>query len=189
MAIVSLKQPFAGFSGTIGEITYFMRNGKLIARQKPKRLPKRTKGQKAQQSRLSDAAIYWRGVKADPAKLAYYAALPHPPGLGPYHLAVRDFMHPPVIEDIDVSQYSGQAGETIAVRATDDSAIDEVAVQLLSMDNAVLEEGLAQREDKSTTWNYTSKKKVTAGQTVSVRVTAKDRPGNTTTKTTLAYVR
>ena len=189
MAIVTLNKTFATFSGSVGDLSYFMRNGKLIARRKPQKTAKRTRGQKAQQRRISEAAAYWRSVKADPAKLAAYTGLPQVPGLGPYHFAIRDFMNPPVVEEIDVSRYSGQTGERIGIKATDDTEVVEVAVQILDMAEAVLEEGAAHRDEANTTWSYVSVKSVSTGQTVSVRVTAKDRPGNSASKSILAYVR
>jgi hypothetical protein len=190
MAKAKFNQPVASFSGAVGGFVYVPQpNGSVVVRRMPETTGDRTAGQQKQQDKMSQAASYWRRVKADPAKLAVYRALPRVPGLGLRHLAVRDWFHPPVIGEIDISSYSGKSREPIRVAATDDSAVAEVKVQVLDTNDTVLEEGLARQDSGNGAWVYVSTTQLESGQTVSIRVTAKDHPDHSTTKSCLAYAR
>src|SRR5690349_21715727 len=141
------KAVFSGpviFSGKVANFVYAVQpDGSVNVRRMPETTGKRSPAQLRQQARISLAAAYWRKVKVDPDKMAVYRALPRVSGLGPYHFAGRDFAHPPVIGEIDVSAYFGRLGEAIRIQATDDTAVAEVTVQILDMTEAVLEEGPA----------------------------------------------
>jgi len=158
-------------------------------RRMPQTTGERSPKQLKQQARISLAAAYWRNVKADSARMAIYRALPRVPGLGPYHFASRDFAHPPVIGEIDLSAYFGRMGESIRIQATDDTAVAEVTVQILDMKEALLEEGPAQRDGTSDWWVYAGRQSSPSGQSLSIRVSAKDHPGNCTVKACFGYAR
>lgn len=187
------KAKFTGvvsWSGTVAGMVYAKQpDGSVTVRRLPEIKAPRKPGQLKQQDKMSQAAAYWRSVKANPDKLAVYLALPRVPGLGPAHFAKRDFFHGPVIEDIDVSGYSGGSGQPIRVQAKDDTAVAGVSLQIVDMNETVLEEGSATQEETGGAWVYQSSKPLSAGQTVSVKVTAKDHPGNCATKSCLAYAR
>lgn len=188
MAKVQLRAPVELISGTVGEFTYVSLNGKQVVRRKA-RPAKRSSGQGLQPRRIKEAAAYWRRVKDDPEKLAHYDSLAHVPSLGLYQCAVRDFCNAPAVTEIDVSGYSGQAGAPIRIEAVDDTKVTEVSVQIIDMNGAVLEEGPAEFDIATSRWVYSATKGVATGQTVTVRATAKDLPGNTGSKSDLAYVR
>ncbi len=183
MAIVKLASHVAAISGSLGDLTYVTLGGKQVLRRKPKRI-RRSAGQNAQPKRVKAAAQYWRSVLENPELKAFYFGLPHVPSVGAYQHAVRDFLHPPVVEEIDWSGYSGQAGEPIRIHARDDTGVKEVTVRISDTDGKVLEQGAAELEDS--VWVYTSQTRLAAGQTVSICATAKDRPGNTGSRTCLA---
>jgi hypothetical protein len=189
MAKAKLKGPVDLISGTIGGFTYVPLHGQQIIRRAITEPVKRSAGQKRQQDQIKLAAEFWRKLLEDPAKKAFYFGLPHVPGMGAYQLAVRDFCHPPVVEEIDASGCLGGVGDPIWVRATDDTAVVEVLVQVHDMTGVILEEGLALLERPQGRWGYRLKNRLTAGQTVSISVAAKDQPGHSASKSTLAYGR
>src|SRR5262245_11892224 len=117
MAIVTLAPPLTAISGTVGRLTYVAMNGKQILRHRIRRT-RRTAGQDVQPQRMKAAAAYWCGVQKTPELKAFYFALPHAPSMGPYQFAVRDFLNSPVVHEIDVSSYSGQAGQPIRIQAS-----------------------------------------------------------------------
>ncbi len=188
MAKAELKGPVSLLSGTIGEFTYVSLKGRQVVRRKA-RPAKRSAGQGAQPKRIKEAAAYWRRLKSDPEKRAHYEALPPEPSVGLYQRVVRDYCNPPVITEIDVSAYSGEAGAPIHIQAVDDTKVVEVSVEILDMQGAVLEQGPAELDATTGRWLYPGRKSVGTGQTVTVRAVAKDLPGNTGSKEALAYVK
>ena len=98
-----------------------------------------------------------------------------------FQLAVGDFLHAPAVDEIDLSAYTGQAGQKIGIRAHDDFALTGVAVVIRQADGAVLEQGPATLGSDSL-WAYTTTAALPAGETVMIEVTATDRPGHKTTK-------
>jgi hypothetical protein len=186
MAIVTLAPHVAAISGTLGNLTYVPLGGKQIIREKPKRV-KRTAGQNLQPKRIKVAADYWRSViLTDPELKAFYFGLPHVPSMGAYQFFLRDFMHGPVVEEIDVSSYAGRVGDAIRIQASDDTGVWQVAVRISDMQGEVLEEGSAQTGEAG--WVYLATAPVASDRAVSVSVTAKDRPGNSGSKSCVAYV-
>jgi len=86
----------------------------------------------------------------------------------------------PVVDQIDLSTYTGKAGETIRITASDDFAVAGVEVTIHDTGGAVLEQGAATAADG--VWNYVTTTNLPPGQQVSIEVTATDRPGHKTTK-------
>ena len=97
-----------------------------------------------------------------------------------FALSIADFLHAPAVEQIDLSGYTGQAGETIRITASDDFEVTGVAVSITDAGGTVLEQGAATASDG--VWDYITKAALPAGQQVSIEVTATDRPGHKTTK-------
>lgn len=188
MARAKLGAHMAAISGTIGDVTYVNLRGQQVLRRKA-RPGKRSPGQNVQPGVIRKAAAYWRQVKADPAKLAFYRDLPKTEGLGPYHCVVRDYCNAPVLEDIDASAYAGRVGSVIQVKATDDTAVSQVTVRIMDMDGRQLEEGAATEDGESANWIYLATRNLAAGQSVEIRVTVRDYPGNSASRSCVAYVR
>ncbi len=61
-------------------------------------------------------------------------------------MAVRDWFNPPVVEEVDASGYSGQAGEVIRARVVDDVRVTRVEVVVVGGDGEVVEVGEMVRE-------------------------------------------
>jgi hypothetical protein len=190
MAKAIFQGPVAAFSGRIGNLVYALQpDGTVVVRQFQEHSGKWSPAQLNQQSEVKAAAQYWRLVQRDPSKLAIYLGVPRKPGMGARHFAIRDYFNDPEITEIDVTGYWGGAGHPIRAVVKDDTAVAEVLVQILNMSDVVLEEGRAARDGTSDIWVYAGNNQLSSGQTVVVRITAKDHPGNSVTKTCLAYVR
>jgi hypothetical protein len=141
-----------------------------------------TAKQAAQQQRFKLAAIYGSAVLADPAKKAIYADKAKQKGITVFALTIADFLHAPSVDNIDLSAYTGKAGETITIQASDDVVVAGVAVRILDTTGAVLEQGPA-TGDNGSNWSYKTTTALPVGQPVTIEVTASDLPGHTTTKT------
>jgi len=141
-----------------------------------------TPAQLAQRGVFKIAVLYGSSVVADPAKSAAYASKARERGITVFALSVADFLHAPVVDNIDLSAYTGKTGETITIQATDDVKVAGVAVRILNTSGAVLEQGPAVTEN-GTNWTYTTSSNLPVGQPVTIEVTASDLPGNKTVKT------
>ncbi|WP_232748829.1 hypothetical protein [Capnocytophaga stomatis] len=84
----------------------------------------------------------------------------------------------PKIEQIDLSGYTGQVGDTIKVRAYDDFKVVSVTIHIYNSDSSLVEEGNA--VDNGLDWVYTATQANTdlSGDKIVVRAT--DMPANIT---------
>jgi hypothetical protein len=127
---------------------------------------------------FSDATNYAGGVIASPdLKREYEKKLT--PGKTAYNLAVRDFLKPPVVKKIDVSNYKGTVGSVIVVNAKDDFRVALVKVSIHSSAGVLIEEGNAILNPvRRRLWNYTATQNNANPTGSVVSATATDLPGN-----------
>jgi hypothetical protein len=117
-------------------------------------------------------------VLADPEARALYEEAAAAEGKPIFSLTVADFFNAPTVDEVDVSAYTGAAGDEIVVTAADDFDVAEVQVALTDDGGAELESGAAaETPADSGRWVYTATMDVAAGTTVRIAVTALDRPG------------
>ena len=130
---------------------------------------------------FSDAIDYARGVVASPdLKKEYEKKLT--PGKTAYNLAVRDFLKSPVVKKIDVTNYKGQLGSVIVVKAKDDFRVAQVKVSIHSPTGVLIEEGNATLDPiKRSLWNYTATQNNATPTGSIISATATDLPGNSST--------
>ena len=96
----------------------------------------------------------------------------------PCNLAMRDWFRVPEVLDIDTSEWTGQAGETILVMATDDTKVTSVHLIFRNSDT-VVEEGDAVPSDvDGLLWIYTTQTAVPDVSPLFLAAVAKDIPGN-----------
>ena len=181
----SLPDPSARkLKGKIGNFVYYELNGKSCVRSVPHRVAPPTSAEKENQSRFRAASKFAHSTLTDPEQNARYAEAASRAGSTAYNVAVSDFMHPPVITEVDLTGYTGKAGESIRICA-EEKKIGAAAVNLVIVDGAkaVLEEGAATAENDGVTWRYTAQRELPSGQSLWITTTARDQPGNRTSKT------
>lgn len=170
-----------GLSGTVGGLLVFRnRGGKTVVASKPReRIGEMSEGQKAHQQRFQHATLYGQTVMGSRGLKAEYEASAKE-GQSAYNVAVADFFHAPDIETIDISAYTGKAGDTIRVKVTDDFRVSEVSVSIYNADGTEVEHGMAVQSENKTEWVFTAKvaNASTEGDRIEVRAT--DLPGNET---------
>jgi hypothetical protein len=92
---------------------------------------------------------------------------------------VRDFLKPPVVKKIDVSNYKGAVGSVIVVNAKDDFRVALVKVSIHSSTGVLVEEGNAILDPvKRRLWNYTATQNNATLTGSVISATATDLPGN-----------
>ena len=145
MAVSKKNIIIEGLSGKIGNLVFRRRktDGKVFVAVPPS--PHRT-APTGEKKRMNDkfkrAVLYGKSVIANPATKALYAQSISG-GQTAFNLAVADFLNAPVIEEIDMSNYTGKAGSVIRIKATDNFKVVSVSVTITDADGTQLEVGEA----------------------------------------------
>jgi hypothetical protein len=169
-----------GLRGQVGNFVYRRRktDGKIFVSRHPgEQEAEPTDAQLSVRERFQQAAIYGHSVISDPELKAGYKAAAKP-GQSAYNVAVADFFRAPDIEEVDLSTYSGQAGDEIRIKATDDFKVEQVSARIENSDATLVEEGEAILSTDGLYWIYTA---TAVNESVSgdkITVTATDRPQN-----------
>jgi len=177
--------------GKLGGLVFRRCGDHLVVARLPKirhRTP--TPAEAAIRDRFKRAAAYGRSVLADPTLRSLYLPCAKEKKMAPIALCVADYLKSPEVQAIDLSRYTGQAGETIRVTARDDFEVVGVEVAITEETGQLLERGPARYDLITRTWVYTTTSsgdpkpldhRAEAGRR-RVEVTATDRPGNKTSR-------
>lgn len=164
--------------GRVGNYVFRKSGGRTIISAVPDHEPgPPTPAQEAARQKFREASAYADRVLDDPALRAGYEQLARERKTFPRSVAMGDFLHRPEVKSIELADYTGKAGDKIAVVAEDD--VEVVAVRVTIRDaatSAVLEEGPATLLHE--VWLYTATTALAAGQAVTIAAQATDRPGH-----------
>ncbi len=170
-----------GLSGKLGNLIVFRnRGGKTIVAKAPKKkVTEWTEAQQQHRLKFQEAILYAKSAIADETTKEAYKAVAKE-GQTAYNVAVADFLNAPYINEIDISNYTGQPGSYIQLRAIDDFEVKEVTVSILNADGTELESGAAALQEGSIWWRYTATtaNESLEGDKIIIRVS--DTPGNLT---------
>lgn len=172
-----------GFSGKFGEMLVFrQKDGKTLATQAP---GERTQPPSAKQQEVLDkfqrAVIYGKTVMADPMMKQAYKDKAGP-GESAYNVAIADFFKAPNIDNVDLSGYTGQAGQQIKITVTDNFEVIAVSVSIENEDGTLQEEGDANQQNNKLEWIYTTSTTNSSLSGDKITITARDNPANVTKK-------
>ena len=120
-----------------------------------------SEAQKAHQERFRQAIDYSRGAR----DLPEYQQAAESRGTSVHNVAVADFLRPPEITAIDVSDYHGEVGQPIVITATDDVKVKSVGVLIAGENGTFIEKGAASvSPTDATRWTYTATVKAPAAR-------------------------
>ncbi len=131
-----------GVSGMIGkQLVIRKRGGTYVLYAAPARAKGQepTPKQKQHQAHFRQAVLYAKAAKGTPE----YEPVAKARGVSTFNVATADFLHPPEILDIDISGYTGAAGEAIIITAVDDVKVTKVGVLIADDNNTLVEKGQA----------------------------------------------
>lgn len=169
-----------GFSGKLGnQLVLRSMNGQTILSNIPYRKNKKPVGKQIETCNRFRRASYWaKSILSDPEMLAAYREKAGK-GLTAYNVAISDYLNPPVVTGINVSNYHGHAGDKIIVTAKDYFRVKEVKVTITGPGRKEVEHGDCTPGESGMYWHYTAL--TDAGNTEGLMVTAVagDYPGNT----------
>jgi hypothetical protein len=169
-----------GLTGTVGDqfVIRRTRSGKTIIANIPTFDEDRefTETQKTHHKAFREATTYARTAKVN----AVYVNKAKGTGLTAYNLAVADWFGKPEVLEIDLSEWTGEAGQTIYVKAQDDTLVARVSLEIDNGNGTTYEDGIAmQSGDNGLWWQYTTKSAVSMASAPRIVATARDLPGNT----------
>jgi hypothetical protein len=173
-----------GLSGKVGDLLVFsQRNGKTIVSKAPKeRTGELSDKQEVQKLKFQKAVLYAKGILSDPDKKQMYDAMADDTkGISTYNVAVADLLNAPKIESVDLSEYTGAAGDTIKMMVTDDFQVVAVTVTIENADGSLVEKGEAVGIGMYWVYTATVNNADLAGDKITI--TATDNPDNLTEKT------
>ena len=164
-----------GLSGSLGDQIVFrnLKTGRTIVAVKPVFDQQSSATQLAHQEAFRQAIAYAKTAKTE----AIYVSKAQGTALSPFNAAVADWFKKPEILEIDVNGWTGQIGQSIRVKAMDDTLVTKIHVTIVNDNNELREEGDAVQAD-GLWWVYTTKTIVQMDMNPVVTATAQDRPGN-----------
>ena len=182
MAKLNPNQSIGNPTGAVGELVYAKQpDGRVIIRRRPGPESAQTPGEKANQSRFRLAVAYRQSVVSDPDKCAPYKTAARILRKRACDLALADFLKAPVIQNVDVANYTGKAAEMIGIDVADDFEVTSVEVLIRLLNGMPVEEGAAVRKSECQ-WVYWTRSSVAPGQALTIEVMAADRAGNVVIK-------
>ena len=179
MAKVKLNPVLEKIHGQVGDLVFKNYGDEMIVGRKPDRSGITPSGaQLEHQERFRQAVLYGRLVMADPGLRAGYEKAAKAQGKPLFSLTVADFFHTPLIDEVDLSNYGGAAGDAIIVRAHDDFKVANLSVAVSNTSGQEIERGSAtETPPASGRWAYTATSAIPQGTTVRISVTVSDQPG------------
>lgn len=177
MAKMKLNPAVNGLSGKLGKMVHRNLWGIHVVSALPD-LSHRvlTPKQIEENNKFRTAALVWRTLP-DEIK-AVYAAWGKRLNKPPYALFSKNCCRPPMIEAIDVSQYRGQAGQKIAIRAVDLIQVAAVEVTVQRVGGSLIEKGSAARVlPGSDVWMYQTTASAVMPADLVVQAVATNFPG------------
>ena len=164
-------------SGMVDGFVYRKVRGQVVVSGRPVRdKDAPSAAQTKQRRRFAHANEYAKSVLADPCRRGAYEHLARLLNRRYDRLVASDFLTPPEVEHIELSEYHGQVGDVIRVLAFDDVEVVSVDVALHTAAGALVEKGRAAKEHG--VWLYTATAAAPAGETLTITATARDRPGH-----------
>lgn len=166
--------------GVLGnKVTLEKVNNRVVVTNRPKRpLGPATEKQEAVQQRFLEAVQYAKQQLAEKDSRELYEAGVPEKGNSARILAMTDYLSIPKVREIDTTEYSGNEGDTILIRATDKFMVTGVKVIVKDKSGKVIEAGEADPEGKINYWKYSATVSNTSLRGTTIQVIAYDRPGN-----------
>ena len=165
-----------GASGKLGNQIVFRqgKGGQTIIAVKPAAGRTFTPTQLTHQEAFRYAIAYAKSAKEEPT----YLTKAQGTTMSAFNAAVADWFNKPEVLEINTENWTGATGETIRVKAQDDTQVTKVHVQIVDADGSIYEEGDAVQAD-GLWWDYTTTTSVEGNpSSATVKATAHDLPGN-----------
>jgi hypothetical protein len=165
-----------GASGQLGNQIVFRkgRGGQMIISAMPTTGRNFNPAQQAHHEAFRNAIAYAKSAKDE----MIYITKAQGTTMTAFNAAVADWFNKPEVLEIDITSWTGDPGQTIRVKAQDDTQVVKVHVQIMDVDGNIFEEGDAVQAD-GLWWDYATTSLVDRPVAANVvKATAHDLPGN-----------
>ena len=177
MAKAKLNGAFESLTGTVDGWVYRRVRGHTVVASTPEPTTHPpSRALRHVRIRFAAAQAYAKQVLSDPCQREAYDHLAKALNRRADKIIAGDFLNRPVVHRIDVTQYRGRAGDSVAVIATDDVEVVSVEVLLTTPAGTVLERGPATKTHG--VWRYAATINIPPGERITITATARDRPGH-----------
>ncbi len=185
MAHVKLNPAFDEVRGRLGNLVFKQIGDREYVTRMPDLSGQAiTDAQKAVREKFRRASWYGKTVMADEQARKLYDEVAKSRKQPLFSLIMQDFLNDPRVDEVDLSAYSGQAGEKISVMASDDFEVAAVHVTISTESGDPIESGAAVKSaEGSGRWIYTTTAPAPPGAPVTIALSVTDRPGHTVTRT------
>jgi len=182
MAIIKENDITEGMSGKFGrKIVFRVVKGVTLATRRSNHERVFTEKQLAHRERFRLAASYAKAKMQDPVAKAEYRTMAGDEAFAnAFSTAVKDYMVPPKIVSINVSDFTGATGSIIPIKVSDNAKTIRIKVSILLNDGTVVESGDATLTRGDDAWKYITTQLLSSVAGSKIVVTAIDRPGNET---------
>jgi len=99
-----------------------------------------------------------------------------------YNRAVQDFYDVPNVEEIDLSNYTGEPDSVVRIYATEDFRVSKVQVRIENQKSEPVETGFAKQEGNTNWWRFIATVSNPLSEGGKIIASAYDLPGNETIK-------
>lgn len=182
MPKVRLNTALTGISGKIDEYVFKVYRGRTLLSKKPTFTKPWSEGQGDWRKTFSAASGFAALIKEDPELRERYRRRGKRLKLNYRQMALRDYFHPPEIEWLTTTHYRPAEGGTLEIGARDDFEVVAVQVTLRGADGAVILSGDAIPARR--VWHFdVPVPGPGARNPTAVEISARDRPGNVSTRT------
>ena len=184
MTKVRFHGPVAGFSGAMGEMVFADNEAKnrTVAYMK-KHLPP-TEAQLEHRAHFTESVRRAVAALEDPARRAFYEAIAAERDVTAHLVALTDYLVAPSFKPLNLTDYKGQVGDPIVIRAVDDIGLADVKVTLTANDGRQIETGRAVEDGiRSGTWIYRATAAVPLGADIFIELVGYDHAGQRTQHT------
>jgi hypothetical protein len=180
MAKVKLNPAFLEFQGTMGDMVFKKRNGKLYVSVKPtKGTSEPSEAQLTCRQGFKQASEYTKAAMADETLRAFYERLADGKETTARGVCMGDYLNPPTVDELDLYHYHGRVSDHIRITTRDDVGVVTVDVTLTTIDGTTIEKGPAVEQwAGSGQWEYVAAVPVAPGTQVFLVAEAYDRPGH-----------
>lgn len=183
MAGVKHGSWLANIRGKFGDcVVKHYAKGKIVVTRAPTFTKGWSKDQKSNRGRFSKASDYAKAVQRSPEKLASYALAAKKLKQTVRSVAMSDFLSEPTLRKLDLSNYSGDAGDRIGMRTAKRFKVTRVDVVIRTDKGKLLDQGPAETNlSNRTLWSYAVSKKLRGEGAIVIEAKAQDRFGRTAT--------
>lgn len=182
MAIIKENDLTEGMSGKFGKkIVFRVVKGVTLATRRPTVERATSEKQLAHRERFRLAASYAKAKMQDPAAKEEYRIMAGDEAFAnAFSTAVKDYMVPPKIVSINVSDFTGATGSIIPIKVSDNAKTIRIKVSIVLSDGTIAESGEATLTRGDDAWKYITTQLLPSLAGSKIVVTAIDRPGNET---------